>query len=100
MAEEIKRAGYTFPYLFDESQQTAMAYQAACTPDLFLYDADRKLVYRGQLDGSRPRNDVPLTGEDLRTALDAVIAGEPVAEEQRPSIGCNIKWKESWKKVP
>jgi peroxiredoxin len=93
MAEEIKRAGYTFPYLFDESQQTAMAYQAACTPDFFLYDADRKLVYRGQFDASRPGNDVPVTGEDLRAATDALLGGQSIATEQKPSMGCNIKWR-------
>ena len=93
MAEEIKRAGYTFPYLFDESQQTAIAYQAACTPDFFLYNEDRKLVYRGQFDGSRPGNDVPVTGEDLRTAADALLAGQAISEEQKASMGCNIKWR-------
>lgn len=93
MAEEINRAGYTFPYLFDETQQTAMAYQAACTPDFFLYDGDRKLVYRGQFDGSRPGNDVPVTGADLRAAAEAVLAGEAIAEQQSPSLGCNIKWR-------
>ena len=93
MAEEIKRAGYTFPYLFDETQQTAMAYQAACTPDFFLYDGDRKLVYRGQFDGSRPGNDVPVTGADLRAAAEAVLSGQAIAEQQSPSLGCNIKWQ-------
>ena len=93
MAEEINRAGYTFPYLFDETQQTAMAYQAACTPDFFLYDGDRKLVYRGQFDGSRPGNDVPVTGADLRAAAEAVLAGQAIAEQQSPSLGCNIKWR-------
>ena len=93
MAEEIKRAGYTFPYLFDETQQTAMAYQAACTPDFFLYDGDRKLVYRGQFDGSRPGNDIPVTGADLRAAAEAVLAGQAIAEQQSPSLGCNIKWR-------
>ena len=93
MAEEIKRAGYTFPYLFDETQQTAMAYQAACTPDFFLYDGDRKLVYRGQFDGSRPGNDVPITGADLRAAAEAVLSGQAIAEQQSPSLGCNIKWR-------
>jgi peroxiredoxin len=93
MKEEILQRGYTFPYLFDESQETARAYHAACTPDFFLFDADRRLVYRGQLDDSRPGNDQPVTGADLRAALDAVLAGQPVAENQKPSMGCNIKWK-------
>jgi hypothetical protein len=93
MAEEIDKVGYSFPYLYDESQQTAMAYQAACTPDFFLYDSQRKLVYRGQFDGSRPGNDVAATGEDLRAAADAVLAGEEISPEQAPSLGCNIKWR-------
>lgn len=93
MAREKAEAGYTFPYLFDDSQAVAKAYHAACTPDLYLFDADRKLVYRGQLDDSRPGNDRPVTGADLRAALDAVLAGQPVAAQQTPSIGCNIKWK-------
>ena len=93
MAEEVKLRGYTFPYLFDSSQQTAKAYRAACTPDFYVFDKDRRLVYRGQMDGARPGNDVPVTGEDLRAALDAVLAGQPVPEDQKPSIGCNIKWK-------
>jgi peroxiredoxin len=93
MAEEAERFGYTFPYLFDKTQEVAKAYHAACTPDFFLFDRDRKLVYRGQFDGSRPGNDVPVTGEDLRAAVDAVLAGRPVPEEQTPSMGCNIKWK-------
>ena len=84
---------YQFPFLYDETQDVAKAYQAACTPDFFLYDKDRKLVYRGQLDDSRPGNNKPLNGKDLRAALDAVLAGRPVASEQRASIGCNIKWK-------
>jgi peroxiredoxin len=90
VAEEY---GYPFPYLHDASQAVAKAYRAACTPDFFLYDADRRLVYRGQFDASRPGNDVPVTGADLRAAADAVLAGAPVPAEQRPSIGCNIKWK-------
>jgi peroxiredoxin len=94
MKEVAAEQGYSFPYLYDEDQSVAKAYQAACTPDFYVFDGDIKLVYRGQMDGSRPRNDVPVTGEDVRAALDAVLAGEPVAEEQRPSIGCNIKWKE------
>ncbi|MCK5359013.1 MAG: thioredoxin family protein, partial [Gammaproteobacteria bacterium] len=90
---EIKKAGYTFPYLFDETQQTAIAYEAACTPDFFLYDKDRKLVYRGQFDGSRPGNDVPVTGADMRAATDALLAGQPITNDQKPSLGCNIKWR-------
>jgi thiol-disulfide isomerase/thioredoxin len=93
MAEEAASAGYTFPYLFDEDQQVAVAFRAACTPDFFLFDRDRKLVYRGQFDGSRPGNDIPVTGADLRAAADAVLASRPVPLEQQPSIGCNIKWK-------
>ncbi len=93
MREEAEDGGYTFPYLFDETQEVAKAYQAACTPDFFLFDAHRKLVYRGQFDDSRPGNDLPVTGKDLRAAADAVLAGRPVPEEQRSSIGCNIKWK-------
>ena len=93
MIEEIKSAGYTFPYLVDESQEVAKAYKAACTPDFYVFDRERKLVYRGQMDDSRPGNDQPLNGEDLRAALDAVLAGEPAPAEQKPSIGCNIKWK-------
>lgn len=93
MSEEARAFGYTFPYLFDESQEVAKAYRAACTPDFFLFDADRALVYRGQLDDSRPDNGVPVTGADLSAAIDAVLAGEPVPEDQRPSLGCNIKWR-------
>jgi len=93
MAEEIKSAGYSFPYLYDESQQTARDYRAACTPDFFLYDGDRKLVYRGQFDGSRPGNDIPVTGNDLRAAVDALLAGQNIAEDQKASLGCNIKWR-------
>lgn len=93
MAEEARTAGYTFPYLFDESQEVAKAYHAACTPDFFLFDADRRLAYRGQLDGARPGNGVPVTGADLRAAADAVLAGQPAPTEQTPSLGCNIKWK-------
>jgi peroxiredoxin len=85
--------GFVFPYLYDESQAVAAEYHAACTPDFFLFDADRRLVYRGQLDGSRPSNDVPIDGRDLRAALDATLAGEPVPDPQLPSLGCNIKWK-------
>ena len=93
MAEEKKAAGYSFPYLYDESQQVAQAYRAACTPDFFLFDKDRKLVYRGQMDASRPGNGKPNDGADLRTALDAVLAGKKPSPEQIASIGCNIKWK-------
>lgn len=93
MAAEAREAGYTFPYLFDESQEVAKAYKAACTPDFFVYDRLRQLVYRGQFDDSRPSNGVPVTGADLRAALDAVLAGKPVSQDQNPSIGCNIKWK-------
>lgn len=93
MKEESSTWGYRFPYLVDADQSVAKAYRAACTPDFYLFDADRALVYRGQLDGSRPGNSVPVDGSDLRAALDAVLAGEPVAEEQIPSVGCNIKWK-------
>ncbi len=93
MVEEKARVGYTFPYLYDETQKVALAYQAACTPDFYVFDRDQKLVYRGQLDGSRPGNPVPVTGNDLRAALDAVLASKPVSPDQRPSMGCNIKWR-------
>ncbi|MFM8494256.1 MAG: thioredoxin family protein [Planctomycetia bacterium] len=93
MVHEAEERGYVFPYLYDETQEVAHAYHAACTPDFFLFDGDRKLVYRGQLDASRPGNDIPVTGADLRAAIDALVAGRPVATEQRPSLGCNIKWK-------
>lgn len=93
MRDEVTLRGYTFPYLFDESQAVAKAYRAACTPDFYVFDGQRRLVYRGQLDASRPENGVPVTGEDLRRALDAVLAGHAPTAEQRPSIGCNIKWK-------
>lgn len=93
MREEKARAGYNFPYLYDESQEVAKAYRAACTPDFFLFDGTQRLVYRGQLDDSRPKSTTPVTGRDLRAAIDAVLAGRSVTEEQRPSIGCNIKWK-------
>jgi hypothetical protein len=85
--------GFRFPYLYDETQNVARAYHAACTPDLFLFDGDLKLAYRGQFDASRPGNGVPVTGQDLRAAMDAVLAGKRVPKDQRPSIGCNIKWK-------
>ena len=93
LAEEAREAGYAFPYLFDETQEVAKAYTAACTPDFFLFDADRALVYRGQLDDSRPRNGLPVTGKDLRAAIEAVVSGEPVSDDQRASIGCSIKWR-------
>jgi hypothetical protein len=93
MKQQAKDYGFVFPYLYDESQAVAHAYKAACTPDPYLFDADFKLVYRGQYDGSRPGNGVPVTGKDLRAAIDAVLAGKPVPSEQKPSIGCNIKWK-------
>ena len=93
MKVEKEQAGYTFPYLYDESQDVARAYEAACTPDFFLFDADRKLVYRGQMDDSRPGNGKAVTGKDLRAALDAILLGRPVPAEQQPSVGCNIKWK-------
>jgi peroxiredoxin len=93
MKAEAAAAGYTFPYLYDESQSVAKAYRAACTPDIFLFDKNRRLAYRGQFDDSRPGNNVPVTGQDLRAALDAVLSGKPVAANQSPGIGCNIKWK-------
>jgi peroxiredoxin len=93
MAVEVKEAGYTFPYLYDESQDVAKAYHAACTPDFYLFNKDLHLVYRGQMDSSRPGNGIPVTGKDLRAAVDAMLSGKPVAEEQKPSIGCNIKWR-------
>ena len=93
MAETAMLAGYTFPYLYDETQEVARAYQAACTPDFFLFDHDRRLVYRGQYDDSRPGNDRPVTGADLSAALDALLAGLPAPADQKPSMGCNIKWK-------
>ncbi|MGC2324604.1 MAG: thioredoxin family protein [Terriglobales bacterium] len=94
MKAEARAAGYTFPYLFDETQAVAKEYRAACTPDFFVFDKDRRLVYRGQMDDSRPSSGRPVTGKDLRVALDAVLAGRPVPADQRPSMGCNIKWKE------
>lgn len=92
MVAEAEARGYRFPYLYDETQEVAKAYHAACTPDFYVFDADRKLVYRGQFDDSRPESGIPITGADLRAAVDAVLAGQPVAEKQHPSIGCNIKW--------
>lgn len=94
MAEEAQQRGYTFPYLYDGSQEVAKAYGAACTPDFYVFDKDQRLAYRGQLDNSRPKSDIPITGEDLRAALDAVLAGEAPSAEQKPSLGCNIKWKQ------
>lgn len=93
LTEQVRRAGFTFPYLLDASQEVAQAYRAACTPDFFLHDAEHRLAYRGEFDESRPKNDAPVTGQALRTALDHVLAGEPVPEPHVPSIGCNIKWK-------
>lgn len=93
LLDQIKRAGFTFPYLYDASQQTARAYHAACTPDFFLYDAGRELAYRGQFDNSRPRNETPVTGETLAAAIDQVLLGQPVPEPHYPSIGCSIKWR-------
>ena len=93
LAEEAREAGYAFPYLFDETQEVAKAYTAACTPDLFVFDADRALVYRGQLDDSRPSNVLPVTGADLRAAIDAVLSGGPVSQDQRASVGCGLKWR-------
>ncbi|MBN1604300.1 MAG: thioredoxin family protein [Chitinispirillaceae bacterium] len=93
MAEDASEYGYTFPYLFDPSQKVAKAYKAACTPDFFLFDSAFKLVYRGQMDDSRPGNGKEIDGKDLRNALDAVLEGRPVSEVQKPSMGCNIKWK-------
>jgi len=93
LGAEAKALGYRFPVLFDATQKVAQAYRAACTPDFFVYDAARKLVYRGQFDGSRPGNGRPVTGEDVRAALDAVLAGKPASSTQQPSLGCNIKWR-------
>lgn len=96
LAEQALKLGFVFPYLYDPTQQVAHAFDAACTPDFFLFDSTGALVYRGQLDSSRPSNDIPVTGRDLRAALKAVMAGEPVSTDQRPSVGCNIKWKDEW----
>jgi peroxiredoxin len=93
MRQEVREAGYTFPYLFDESQAVAKAFQAACTPDLFLYDNRQTLVYRGQFDESRPNSPIPVTGKELKAAVDAMLAGREMPADQRPSLGCNIKWK-------
>ena len=94
LKKQAETFGFTFPYLYDESQAVARAYDAACTPDIYLFDDKFKLVYRGQFDSSRPGNNIPVTGQDLRAALDAVLAGKSVSRDQNPSIGCNIKWKE------
>lgn len=94
MKIEAQQAGYIFPYLFDETQAVARAYNAACTPDFFIFNKDLACVYRGQLDASRPGNDIPVSGKDIRQALDNLLAGEPVSEQQTPSVGCNIKWKQ------
>lgn len=93
MRETAKSEGYTFPYLYDATQETAQNYQAACTPDFYLFDSDDLLVYRGQLDDSRPGNNIPVSGKDLRKALDCLLENRPISENQKPSIGCNIKWK-------
>ena len=92
MKQEAADAGYVFPYLFDKDQKVAKTFKAACTPDFFLFDGNRRLVYRGQFDGSRPKNNVPVTGADLRAAADAALAGQKPSDQQRPSMGCNIKW--------
>jgi thiol-disulfide isomerase/thioredoxin len=93
LAEQATRAEFGFPYLYDETQDVARAYGAACTPDLFVFDADRRLAYRGEFDGSRPNSGVPVTGASLRAAIDRVLAGQPVPQPHRPSIGCSIKWR-------
>lgn len=93
MVAEAEERGYTFPYLYDETQEVAVAYRAACTPDFFLFDKHHKLVYRGQMDSSRPQSGISVTGQDLRAALDAVLAGKPASADQKASLGCNIKWK-------
>lgn len=93
MKEVAERLGYPFPYLYDETQEVAKAYQAACTPDFYVFDKNLKLVYRGQLDDSRPGNPIPVTGKDLRAALDSILNGQPVDPNQKPNLGCSIKWK-------
>lgn len=93
LKEQERELGFSFPYLYDESQNVARSFSAACTPDLFFFDSEGKLVYRGQLDGSRPSLDIPVTGKDLRAAIDAVLSGQPVGPDQKPSMGCSIKWK-------
>ncbi|MHC4594914.1 MAG: thioredoxin family protein [Planctomycetota bacterium] len=94
MAKVVKEAGFTFPYLYDETQEVAKTYRAACTPDFFLFDSERTLVYRGKMDDSRPGTGIPVTGADLTAAIDAVLEGKQICEEQKPSLGCNIKWKQ------
>ena len=93
MIEDARQYHYSFPYLYDESQSVAQQYQAACTPDFFMFDADHKLYYRGQFDDARPNTDIPVTGRDMRNAADALLGGKPAPENQKPSLGCNIKWK-------
>ncbi|WP_422355016.1 thioredoxin family protein [Roseivirga pacifica] len=93
MKEEAEKVGYSFPYLYDETQDVAKAYDAACTPDFYIFDAEMKCAYRGQLDGSRPGNGVPVTGSDMRAVLDEILDGKPVSAQQIPSLGCNIKWR-------
>lgn len=93
MKKETQEAGYTFPYLFDDTQEVAKAFRAACTPDFFLFDNRQRLVYRGQFDDSRPNNQTPVTGKDLKAAIEALLAGKAISVDQRPSLGCNIKWK-------
>lgn len=93
MTQLAKQLGFSFPYLYDETQSIAKAYQAACTPDFFIFNKDLLCVYRGQLDGSRPGNKIPVTGKDIRSALDHILQGKPVSPQQQPSMGCNIKWK-------
>lgn len=95
MKKLAEEKAFPFPYLFDETQEVAKAYEAACTPDFYIFDGKLELVYRGQMDDSRPGNDVPVTGGDIRAALDALLAGQPVSDKQKPSLGCNIKWKEA-----
>ncbi len=94
LREQAFREGFLFPYLYDETQQVARGFHAACTPEFYLFDAEHKLAYRGQFDDSRPENKIPVTGSDVRNAIDALLAGAPVGAEQKPGIGCNIKWKE------
>jgi peroxiredoxin len=94
MVQEAEARGYTFPYLYDETQEVAQAYRAACTPDFYVFDKDRRLAYRGQFDDSRPQSGIPITGKDLRAAVDAVLAGKKPHQPQRPSLGCNIKWRQ------
>ena len=93
MKKYAQKLGYPFPYLYDESQDVAKAYRAACTPDFYIFDGNLKLAYRGQLDDSRPKSDIPVNGADIRAALDNILAGQPVSANQKPSLGCNIKWK-------